>query len=173
MHGSKASDIATAVKTLKEDAFAISVISNDDDSKIDTIVKTPMLFSKITATTSTTVTYKVCNTKGGTTSVGEKLNFEDDTPEMYDGFKKDDYVFVDTDLHTGNTTFTKAEKISGKVSASKKNEVKVDGSWYKLTYTDKKDKGCWTPTRTLSCMYAATMLTTLMVLFLATWIPCF
>lgn len=99
-----------------------------------------MLFSKITATTSTTVTYKVCNTKGGTTSVGEKLNFEDDTPEMYDGFKKDDYVFVDTDLHTGNTTFTKAEKISGKVSASKKNEVKVDGSWYKLTYTDKKDK---------------------------------
>ena len=138
--GSKASDIATAVKTLKEDAFAISVISNDDDSKIDTIVKTPMLFSKITATTSTTVTYKVCNTKGGTTSVGEKLNFEDDTPEMYDGFKKDDYVFVDTDLHTGNTTFTKAEKISGKVSASKKNEVKVDGSWYKLTYTDKKDK---------------------------------
>ena len=138
--GSKASDIATAVKTLKEDAFAISVISNDDDSKIDTIVKTPMLFSKITATTSTTVTYKVCNTKGGTTSVGEKLNFEDDTPEMYDGFKKDDYVFVDTDLHTGNTAFTKAEKISGKVSASKKNEIKVDGSWYKLTYTDKKDK---------------------------------
>ena len=59
---------------------------------------------------------------------------------MYDGFKKDDYVFVGTNLHTGNTTFAKAEKISGKVSASKKNEIKVDGSWYKLTYTDKKDK---------------------------------
>jgi len=135
-----AANIATAVKALNDDAFKISVISNDDDSKIDTIVKVPVTFSKITATTSTTVTYKVCNTKGGTTSVGAKLNFEDDTPEMYDGFKKDDYVFVGTNLHTGNTAFTKAEKISGKVSASKKNEVKVDGSWYKLTYTDKKDK---------------------------------
>ena len=135
-----AAKIATAVKALKDDAFQISVISNDDDSKIDTIVKVPVTFSKITATTSTTVTYKVCNNKGGTTSDGAKLNFEDDTPEMYDGFKKDDYVFVGTNLHTGNTTFAKAEKISGKVSASKKNEIKVDGSWYKLTYTDKKDK---------------------------------
>ena len=138
--GTDATKIATEVKAIKGDAFAISVISNDDDSKIDTIVKTPLLFSKITATTSTTVTYKVCNNKGGTTSDGAKLNFEDDTPEMYDGFKKDDYVFVGTNLHTGNTTFAKAEKISGKVSASKKNEIKVDGSWYKLTYTDKKDK---------------------------------
>ena len=136
-----AANIATAVKALNDDAFKISVISNDDNSKIDTIVKVPVTFSKITATTSTTVTYKVCNTKGGTTSVGAKLNFKDDTPEMYDGFKKDDYVFVGTNLHTGNTTFAKAEKISGKVSASKKNEIKVDGSWYKLTYTDKKDKG--------------------------------
>ena len=135
-----AANIATAVKALNDDAFKISVISNDDNSKIDTIVKVPVTFSKITATTSTTVTYKVCNTKGGTTSVGAKLNFKDDTPEMYDGFKKDDYVFVGTNLHTGNTTFAKAEKISGKVSASKKNEIKVDGSWYKLTYTDKKDK---------------------------------
>ena len=135
-----AAKIATAVKALNDDAFKISVISNDDDSKIDTIVKVPVTFSKITATTSTTVTYKVCNNKGGTTSVGAKLNFEDDTPEMYDGFKKDDYVFVGTNLHTGNTAFTKAEKISGKVSASKKNEIKVDGSWYKLTHTDKKDK---------------------------------
>ena len=137
---STAAKIATAVKALNDDAFKISVISNDDDSKIDTIVKVPVTFSKITATTSTTVTYKVCNNKGGTTSVGAKLNFEDDTPEMYDGFKKDDYVFVGTNLHTGNTAFTKAEKISGKVSASKKNEIKVDGSWYKLTHTDKKDK---------------------------------
>ena len=137
---STAAKIATAVKALNDDAFKISAISNDDDSKIDTIVKVPVTFSKITATTSTTVTYKVCNNKGGTTSVGAKLNFEDDTPEMYDGFKKDDYVFVGTNLHTGNTAFTKAEKISGKVSASKKNEIKVDGSWYKLTHTDKKDK---------------------------------
>ena len=133
-------NVAKAVEDLNDDAFKISVISNDDDSKIDTIVKVPVTFSKITATTSTTVTYKVCNTKGGTTSVGAKLNFEDDTPEMYDGYKKDDYVFVGTNLHTGNTTFAKAEMVSGKVSASKKNEVKVDGSWYKLTYTDKQDK---------------------------------
>ena len=138
--GADATKIATEVKAIKEDAFAISVISNDDDSKIDTIVKTPLLFSKITATTSSAVTYKVCNNKGGTISDGAKLNFEDDTPEMYDGFKKDDYVFVGTNPHTGNTTFVKAEKISGKVTASKKNEVKVDGSWYKLTATDKKDK---------------------------------
>ena len=97
---STAAKIATAVKALNDDAFKISVISNDDDSKIDTIVKVPVTFSKITATTSTTVTYKVCNNKGGTTSVGAKLNFKDDTPEMYDGFKKDDYVFVGTNLHT-------------------------------------------------------------------------
>ena len=138
--GADATKIATEVKAIKEDAFAISVISNDDDSKIDTIVKTPLLFSKITATTSSAVTYKVCNNKGGTTSVGEKLDYTDDTPELYDGYKKDDYVFVGTNPHTGNTTFVKAEKISGKVTASKKNEVKVDGSWYKLTATDKKDK---------------------------------
>ena len=61
---STAAKIATAVKALNDDAFKISVISNDDDSKIDTIVKVPVTFSKITATTSTTVTYKVCNNKG-------------------------------------------------------------------------------------------------------------
>ena len=138
--GSKAKAIADKIDEISADSFKVSVISNDDNDKIDTIVKFPLSFAKITATTSSSVTYKVCGDHGNTTSVGEKLDLEDDTPEIYKGYKKDDYVFVGTNINSGNTTIEKAEMVSGKVTASKKGEAKIDGTWYKLKYTDKADK---------------------------------
>ena len=137
--GTKSADIAAKIDAISADAFKVSVISNDDNDKIDTIVKFPLQFAKITATTSSSVTYKVCGDHGNTTSTGAKLDLADDTPEIYDGYKKDDYVFVGTNINTGNTTIAKAEMVSGKVTASKSGEAKVDGSWYKLKYTDKKN----------------------------------
>ena len=104
----------------------ITFISNDGDSKFDLAIVNPMTaFGKVTYVDSEKV-----NITGVTGA------FEDDDiiPE---GLAKGDYVAVYEDLFTGNDKLVKADKVTGKVDATKGSitDVEIDGNWFKLGNT--------------------------------------
>ncbi len=127
-----ASDISTAIKAIKDSDMEITVISNDNDEKVDAIFVNNKTFAKLTTVNSTSVSYKsvLLDMKGNTIGAAVKLDLEDDEPEVYDGYKKDDYVFVGADLYNDAVVIEKAQTISGKSNSFKDNSIKLDGEWH-------------------------------------------
>ena len=127
-----ASDISKAIKAIKDSDMEITVISNDNDEKVDAIFVNNKTFAKLTTVNSTSVSYKsvLLDMKGNTTGAAVKLDLEDDEPEVYDGYKKDDYVFVGADLYNDAVVIEKAATISGKAESFKDDSIKIDGKWH-------------------------------------------
>ena len=127
-----ATDIKNAIKAIKDSDMEITVISNDNDEKIDAIFVNDKTFAKLTTVNSTSVSYKsvLLDMKGNTTGAAVKLDLEDDEPEIYDGYKKDDYVFVGADLYNDAVVIEKAATLSGKADSFKDDSIKIDGKWH-------------------------------------------
>ena len=127
-----ATAIKDAIKAIKDSDMEITVISNDNDEKIDAIFVNNKTFAKLTTVNSTSVSYKsvLLDMKGNTTGTAVKLDLEDDEPEIYDGYKKDDYVFVGADLYNDAVVIEKAQTISGKADSFKDDSIKLDGKWH-------------------------------------------
>ena len=103
----------------------ITFISNDGDSKFDLAIVNPMTaFGKVTY---------VDSEKVNITGVTGAYEGDDIIPE---GLAKGD-VAVYTDMFTGNDKLVKADKVTGKVTATKGSitDVEINGSWYKLGNT--------------------------------------
>ena len=128
----KADDIKNAIKAIKDSDMEITVISNDNDEKVDAIFVNNKTFAKLTTVNSTSVSYKsvLLDMKGNTTGAAVKLDLEDDEPEVYDGYKKDDYVFVGADLYNDAVVIEKAATLSGKADSFKDDSIKIDGKWH-------------------------------------------
>ena len=125
--------VPTALNTLskvvnaKDDysAYAIKLIDNDGNNKIDTVVVTPKDVKEVTYVGSSSAT------------VGGK-SYKFDDADIYKNIAKDDWaVIVSGDYTvTGDPIITKADSVSGKVTGVKSSnpvEVKIDNTWYKLT----------------------------------------
>ena len=125
-------DVKTAIKAIKDSDMEITVISNDNDEKVDAIFVNNKTFAKLTTVNSTSVSYKsvLLDMKGNTTGAAVKLDLEDDEPEVYDGYKKDDYVFVGADLYNDAVVIEKAATLSGKADSFKADSIKIDGKWH-------------------------------------------
>ena len=121
---------------------------NDNDEKVDAIFVNNKTFAKLTTVNSTSVSYKpvLLDMKGNTTGSAVKLDLEDDEPEVYDGYKKDDYVFVGADLFNDSVVIEKAQTISGKSESFKSDSIKIDGNWhdYVLGMKDANNKYSYT-----------------------------
>ena len=103
----------------------ITFISNDGDSKFDLAIVNPMTaFGKVTyvGTDKVTVT-------------GVSGSFDPAEDIIPSDLAKDDYVAVYKDLYTGNDKLVKADKVTGKVDATKGTagaytDVEIGGTWY-------------------------------------------
>ena len=109
-------------------ARSIKLIDNNGDGKVDTVVSSPVKFGKVTYVGSSSIT--VDNGVGS-------IKFDDAT--VYDGVKKDDFVYVTDDAYNSSDKdiVTKADVTSAEVNATRnKNnavvEARVDGKWYRL-----------------------------------------
>ena len=102
-------------------ARAIKLIDNDGNGKVDTIICNPVKFGQVTyvGTSSMTVT-----------GIGS-LKYDDISG--YEDIAKDDYVFVLDDSYnsTDKHIVTKADVVSATAEATRLNEVRVDGTWYR------------------------------------------
>ena len=123
--------------TLSESDYQVTAISNNDDDDIDLIIVDAKVPAKLTTVNKDNVVYKTLSEgkTSGAKSVAVDLDLDDDKPEIYKDYKKDDYVFVDVDLFTNTTVITKADSVKGKVAATKDNEVKINDTWYDITNT--------------------------------------
>ena len=131
--GEKMSDLFAMAKNdgtaLQNDvARSIKLIDNNGDGKVDTVVSSPVKFGKVTYVGSSSIT--VDNGVGS-------IKFDDAT--VYDGVKKDDYVYFTDDAYNSSDKdiVTKADVTSAEVNATRnKNnavvEARVDGKWYRL-----------------------------------------
>ena len=108
--------------------FEATVISNDDDDKIDVVRVNTKAFGKVTSATSSTIYYK--GYTNGTAGAAVKVDTDD--AKAYDGLKKDDYVFVHTDGFTGDVVFELATKVTGKTDSKKDDKLRIDGTWYNI-----------------------------------------
>lgn len=107
-------------KGAKYDAYQLKLVDNEGNDKFDEAYITKIDVQKVTYV--------------GTKSVsagGKSYNFDD--CNIYEGIAKDDYVVItDKEFSVyGETTLVKADKITGKVTGKKNNEVAIDGTWYK------------------------------------------
>ena len=121
-----AKDDGTALQN--DVARSIKLIDNNGDGKVDTVVSSPVKFGKVTYVGSSSIT--VDNGVGS-------IKFDDAT--VYDGIKKDDFVYVTDDAYNSSDkdVVTKADVTSAEVNATRnKNnavvEARVDGKWYRL-----------------------------------------
>ena len=108
-------------------ARSIKLIDNNGDGKVDTVVSSPVKFGKVTYVGSSSITVD---------TIGS-IKFDDAT--VYDGVKKDDYVYFTDDAYNSSDKdiVTKADVTSAEVNATRnKNnavvEARVDGKWYRL-----------------------------------------
>ena len=131
----KAADVKAYVDAVSDSDFEMKAIDLDGNGKIDTIRVITKTFGKMSSVSASTVYVK--NIVKGNTVSTKKFDIEDDEPEMYDGIKKDDYVFVGVNQFTGNPTIVKATEVTGKATALKDNKVQIDGKWYKLKNANK------------------------------------
>ncbi len=124
---------ATAASTIK-------LIDNNGDGKVDSAVYTPVQVAKVTAVSKTSVTldYLTAGVANAT------IKFED--ADIYDGIARDDFVTVVKAVNrsTDNDLVSKLSVVSAKADATRTNEVKVDGTWYKLA----KNEGTVIPVTT-------------------------
>ena len=132
-----AKDIYNTIDAINDNDMPVTVISNDNDSKVDVILINEKTFVKLTTVNSSSVSYKVVegNMKGDTTGSAIKLDLGNDGPNLYKGYAKDDYAFVAADLYNDNLTFTKAETVTGKCDSFKDDSIKLDGTWYDYILT--------------------------------------
>ena len=130
-----AAAIKSYVDAVSDSDFEMKAIDLDGNGKIDTIRVITKTFGKMSSVSASTVYVK--NIVAGNTVSTKKFDIEDDEPEMYDGIKKDDYVFVGVNQFTGNPTIVKATEVTGKATALKDNKVQIDGKWYKLKNANK------------------------------------
>ena len=106
-------------------AYAIKLIDNDGNNKIDTVVVTPKDVKEVTYVGSSSAT------------VGGK-SYKFDNADIYKNIAKDDWAVIVAGDYTvtGDPVITKADSVSGKVTGVKSSnpvEVKIDNTWYKLT----------------------------------------
>ena len=127
-----AADIKSAIEAINTNDMPVTVISNNNDDKVDVILINEKSFVKLTTVNSSSVSYKAvqANMKGDVTGTATKLDLGNDTPELYKGYAKDDYAFVGADLYNDNLVFTKAETVTGKCDSFKSDSIKLDGTWY-------------------------------------------
>ena len=109
-------------------ATSIKLIDNDGNGKVDAAIVTPAKVAKVTAVSKTSVTLDYL-TRGEANST---IKFED--ADVYTGIAKDDYVTVidDANRSSDNDLISKLTVTSAKADATRTNEVKVSGNWYKL-----------------------------------------
>ena len=120
------SEVVTAKNTYP--AYAVKLIDNDGNNKIDLVVVTPKDVKEVTYVGSSSAT------------VGGK-SYKFDDADIYKNIAKDDWAIVVAGDYTvtGDPVITKADSVSGKVngvkasSTSNPAEVKIDNTWYKLT----------------------------------------
>ena len=126
-------DVPSALNTLSKvvnakdtyPAYAIKLIDNDGNNKIDTVVVTPKDVKEVTYVGSSSAT------------VGGK-SYKFDDADIYKNIAKDDWAVIVAGDYTvtGDPVITKADSVSGKVNGVKSGspvEVKIDNTWYKLT----------------------------------------
>ena len=112
-------------------ARSIKLIDNNGDGKVDTVVSSPVKFGKVTYVGSSSITVD---------NIGS-IKFDDAT--VYDGIKKDDFVYVTDDAYNSSDkdVVTKADVTSAEVNATRTArvngtsttvEARVDGKWYRL-----------------------------------------
>ena len=106
-------------------AYAVKLIDNDGNNKIDLVVVTPKDVKEVTYVGSSSVT------------VGGK-SYKFDDADIYKNIAKDDWAVIVAGDYTvtGDPVITKADSVSGKVNGVKSGspvEVKIDNTWYKLT----------------------------------------
>ena len=108
-------------------ARSIKLIDNNGDGKVDAVVSSPVKFGKVTYVGSSSITVD---------TIGS-IKFDDAT--VYDGVKKDDYVYFTDDAYNSSDKdiVAKADVTSAEVTATRnKNnavvEARVDGKWYRL-----------------------------------------
>jgi len=121
--------LAAFLKKAGDSDFEATVISNDDDDKIDVVRVNTKTFGKVTSATSSTIYYKAY-TNGSAAGAAQKVDTDD--AKAYDGLKKDDYVFVHTDGFTGDVVFEQATKVTGKTDSKKDDKLRIDGTWYNI-----------------------------------------
>lgn len=106
-------------------AYAIKAIDLNGNNKADLVVAVPTEVKEVTYVGSSAATIG-----------GKSYKFDD--ADIYDGIKKDDWAVVVSGDYTssGDPIITKAATVSGKVAGVKSgspDEVKIDGTWYKMT----------------------------------------
>ena len=140
--GEKMSDLFAMAKddgTAQQNdvARSIKLIDNNGDGKVDTVVSSPVKFGKVTYVGSSSIT--VDNGVGS-------IKFDDAT--VYDGIKKDDFVYVTDDAYNSSDkdVVTKADVTSAEIAATRTSrgsvvEARVDGKWYRLANGVSVDSG--------------------------------
>ncbi|MGE4548261.1 MAG: S-layer homology domain-containing protein [Intestinibacillus sp.] len=133
-----AAEIEEAIENINKNDLPVTVISNDNDTKVDMIIINSKTFAQITAVSSSSFSYKdvVANLKGDTTGTAVKVDLEDDEPTIYDGYAKDDYVFIGADLFNDTIVVEEASTITGTNEAFKDDSIKLDGTWYDYILAD-------------------------------------
>ena len=106
-----------------QQAYAIKLIDNDGNGKIDYAVVTPFTFAKVTYAGTKSVT------------AGSSYTFED--CNIYKDIAKDDYVAIYAKVNTvaDKDTLVKAQTVSGEVGGTKGSnpitDIQVGTTWYK------------------------------------------
>ena len=105
----------------KEVARSIKLVDNDGDGNVDSIISNPVSFGQVTYVGTSSMTVK---------NIGS-LKFDDISG--YEDVAKDDYVYVlDADYNSSDKDIvTKADITSATVEATRANEARVDGTWYR------------------------------------------
>ena len=106
-------------------AYTLKAIDVNGNNKADRIVVVPTDVKEVTYVGSSAATIG-----------GKSYKFDD--ADIYDGIAKDDWAVVVSGDYTssGDPIITKAATVSGKVAGVKSgspDEVKIDGTWYKMT----------------------------------------
>ena len=101
--------------------YSFDLLDTNDDNKGDKIVIHPVTIGKVTYAGT-----KSINVDG----ISGALKYEDE--DIADGIKKDDYAVVVKKLNNakGRVNVTKAEIVSGKVTAAKSDSIQIGGTWY-------------------------------------------
>ena len=103
--------------------YGFDLIDTDDDNKGDKIIVHPVTIGKVTYAGT-----KSINVDG----ISGSLKYEDE--DIADGIKKDDYAVVVKKVNNakGRVNVTKAEIVSGKVTAAKSGSIQIGSTWYDL-----------------------------------------
>ena len=110
-------------KIIANKYYSFDLLDTNDDNKGDKIVVHPVTIGKVTYAGT-----KSINVDG----ISGSLKYEDE--DIADGIKKDDYAVVVKKVNNakGRVNVTKAEIVSGKVTAAKSGSIQIGSTWYDL-----------------------------------------